>query len=247
MKNFHQSLICLDLKFIQVTEDAKSLYKATLGIDPTEEVQNFIFDIKFSGAKRIYLSEIGDIMFIDWGGRRKGEKNIQMSPQIEYEMMNLIKSATPKTVGVGHGLVMIEPGRFTKESLSEFFVKNCGTDGLSEDILFMKSKGISKVWVYMPSGEIVFFKRKIENQIDFSYFLEKINTVRMFGTKKSDLNPVKIGKRVVLDLVENEAKSLPVVSNKKPILDMDGILDKIGEFGMDSLLQEEIEFLKGIK
>ena len=28
---------------------------------------------------------------------------------------------------------------------------------------------------------------------------------------------------------------------------MNGILDKIGEFGMDSLLQEEIEFLKGIK
>ena len=185
-------------------------------------------------------------MFIDWGGRRKGEKNIQMSPQIEYEMMNLIKSATPKTVGVGHGLVMIEPGRFTKESLSEFFVKNCGIDGLSEDILFMKSKGASKVWVYMPSGEIVFFKRKIENQIDFSYFLEKINTVRMFGTKKSDLNPVKIGKRVVLDLVENEGKSLPAVSKKSQSLIWMVFLIKLVNLVWILFFKKKLNSLKGL-
>lgn len=246
MKNFHQSLICLDLRFIQVPEDVGSLYSTVFGFDPSVDVQNFIFGIKFSGVKRIYFSEVGDVMFIDWGGKRKGEKNIHISPQMEYEMMNLIKSATPKTQGVGHGLVMIEPGRFDKESLANFFINNCGSDNLSEDILFMKSKGVSKVWVYMPSGEIVFFKKKIENQIDISYFLEKINTVRMFGTKKKDLNPVKIGKKVVLDLVEKNTHVSPAMIND-PILDMDGILDKIGKFGMDSLLQEELEFLKSIK
>lgn len=246
MKNFHQSLICLDLRFVQVPEDFRSLYNSVFGFDPIEDIQNFIFEIKFSGVKRIYLSEIGDIMFIDWGGKRKGEKNIHISPQMEYEMMNLIKSATPKTQGVGHGLVMIEPGRFDKESLAKFFINNCGSDNLSEDILFMKSKGVSKVWVYMPSGEIVFFKKKIENQIDISYFLEKVNTVRMFGTKKSDLNPAKISKKVVLDLVEKNTHASPAMISD-PILNMDGILDKISKFGMDSLLQEELEFLKSIK
>jgi hypothetical protein len=74
MKNFHQSLICLDLRFIQVPEDVGSLYSTVFGFDPSVDVQNFIFEIKFSGVKRIYFSEVGDVMFIDWGGR-SWEKN----------------------------------------------------------------------------------------------------------------------------------------------------------------------------
>lgn len=246
MKMFHENIICLNLKFVESSQDVHIFLTKFFQTDADENLAEYIFRLKDEAkVRKVFLSNLGDLIFIDWSPR-KGFKDINLSDQM-IDMIGLMNSATPKTKNVGHGLVMIEPGRFTKESLKEFFINNCGVDNISEEILMKNKKGISKFWVFMPSQEIVFFKKKGENTIDISHFVENSNLVEVVGDKKSDFNFTQREKPKVLKITKEVATTNSISAQQEPILDMDGILDKISEFGMDSLLKEELEFLKGIK
>lgn len=224
---FHENLICLELSLVKSLQDIRDLYSAVLGVTKSDNFFNSILKLKEDlNVRRIFVSKVGEVFFAEYFIRR-GLREIYLSNEMIADLGSM-KSSIPKSKGVGHGLVMIEIGRFTKEELSKFFVNNCGFDNVSEDIFNLKNK-VSKVWVYMPSQEIIFFNKRGDRKIDISNIEYIFNIVQIFGNKKSHFTKDK-----------KEVKKF----KQQPILEMDAILDKISQFGMDSLIKEELDFLK---
>jgi len=240
MKNgFHQDMVYLSFKLIQGMEDVNKLYQTATGSHPDEYTISEILRLKGDKAAGVFMSKAGHFLFVDFT-KKGGSKNIEPHSQI-FTIMDQIKSATPKTK-ISEGLIMVEPARFTEESLSEFFITNCGMDTCSSEIMDIKNKKtVTKLWIYMPSQEILFFKKKGSWEIDFSNFLGKCDLIQTFGNQKSDFNVKIVKSPKVLEVVET--KKSPKIKVPEVALEMDAILDKISQFGIESLVKEEKDYL----
>lgn len=104
-----------------------------------------------------------------------------------------------------------------------------------------KKSGIIKVWTEADSEFYIAFQKKGEDiRIQKEYCpMSKRETKQL-----SNITPITYQSTKTKVNVSSFTKS---VVDKKVILDLDVILDKISSNGIDSLTKEELNFLKNIK
>ncbi len=108
----------------------------------------------------------------------------------------------------------------------------------------MKNDGCKKLWIHIGGGYVI--AGLDTDNIDDVYFSPQYHPVLTSKIRKAVLSikPVKVPKMPSFAKVKVEKKQVEKV---KVELTVDGVLDKISAFGMDSLTKEELNFLKSFK
>ena len=106
-----------------------------------------------------------------------------------------------------------------------------------EALLELKYKGVLKIWVESAGDWVI--AAIDEDRPEQMYICEKYCPItKKEAQKLMKIKPIKTPK----------GKKSKDKSKKEPkILDLDKILDKINETGLDSLTKEELNFLKNFK
>ena len=112
-------------------------------------------------------------------------------------------------------IILVEPNRFNLKEI-ELISSQIGSD--KDLILSLKSDNVSKIWIWKPTGEVLFFKKKNEDNISHKKIKFNMKNIKTFKLK-DDISV-------------------------SPILEVNSILDKISSLGIESLTKEEKEFLK---
>ena len=112
-------------------------------------------------------------------------------------------------------IILVEPNRFNLNEI-ELISNQIGSD--KDLILSLKSDNVSKIWIWKPTGEVLFFKKKDEDNISHKKIKFNMKNIKTFKLK-DDISPI--------------------------LLEVNSILDKISSLGIESLTEEEKEFLKG--
>ncbi len=114
-------------------------------------------------------------------------------------------------------IIMIEPNRFTK-SQYESIENQLGLP--KNTISDLKSKNITKAWIWEKSGKVIFFREKNNTHIKHDKIKFNLNNIKTFKLNKI---------------------------SEEPILEINSILDKISKEGINSLTNSELEFLDKIE
>ena len=110
-------------------------------------------------------------------------------------------------------IILVEPKRFNSEDLIDLS-NQYGFN--SNEILKLKSQGVSKIWIWKSTGEVICFKTKENSSLDHNNIdidFSKIETFKLSDEPQENLN-------------------------------LDSILDKISISGVESLTSNEKNFLR---
>lgn len=117
-------------------------------------------------------------------------------------------------------IVMIEPNRFDLDQIA-WISEKFGID--KNLILDLKSKNISKIWIWKKTGKVLFYKESKNQHIEhekIEFDMSNVQTFSLSGCYDPD---------------------------SKSNLNVDTILDKISSSGIKSLNISEKEFLDKLK
>ncbi len=111
-------------------------------------------------------------------------------------------------------IILVEPNRFSSDEIDVL----SNQFGISKEILSdLQHKKISKAWIWKDTGKIIFFKPKNDTHIKHKKIKLNVNNIQTFSLKE--------------EVTKHE-------------LDVNSILDKISLSGLNSLTDDEKEFLK---
>lgn len=115
-----------------------------------------------------------------------------------------------------------------------------------EWLLEQKQNGVKKMWVPIGGGLNVagLDTDNIEDVYFFPHYLPMTSKMRKAILS---LKPIKVPKKPKQLNKESEEKVIKLISEKKTSLNLDEILDKINLTGIESLTEQELNFLKNIK
>ena len=122
-----------------------------------------------------------------------------------------------------------------------------------EALIELKSRGVDKIWVESGGDWVI---AAVDSDSTHMYVCEKFCPItKKEKDKLEKIQPIKTPKVKKQSPIEEDNKIVQTIEKSKKtkskksliILELDPILDKINESGIDCLSKEELDFLKNYK
>lgn len=231
MNELDKNLVFIDLSEVNSENDYTVITEMVYGNDPI--MSDFLKTAKENlGCVKIYIwCPSMEIVFFDLNPSKSHEFSVLDKCMSEDLMSMKHNSTTKQEFEFKHNLIMVEPSRIKSQSDLIGDLKHLKIS----DIDLLKKKNVSKVWFWKSTMEIIAFKTKGIQNLNFDGIesrKDKFESVSITSSLKNT----------------EEYKSIPEIklTKKSVFLDTDTILDKISDFGIESLTKEEKNYLDSL-